>query len=27
MLKAGEAGLPVAKLCRKHGIGNSTPYL
>ena len=27
MLKEGEAGLPVAELCRKHGISNATYYL
>jgi len=25
--KEGEAGMPVAELCRKHGIGNATYYL
>ncbi|QKH34643.1 transposase [Achromobacter pestifer] len=23
----GEAGMPVAELCRKHGIGDATSYL
>lgn len=27
MLKEGEAGMPVAELCRKHGISNATYYL
>jgi len=27
VLKEGEAGLPVAELCRKHGISNATYYL
>ena len=26
-LKEGEAGMPVAELCRKHGISNATYYL
>ncbi len=26
VLQEGEAGLPVADLCRKHGIGNATYY-
>lgn len=26
ILKEGEAGLPVAELCRKHGISASTYY-
>lgn len=26
MLKEGEAGVPVAELCRKHGISNATYY-
>ncbi len=24
VLKEGEAGMPVAELCRKHGISNAT---
>ncbi|MNX41023.1 Transposase [compost metagenome] len=27
VLREGEAGLPVAELCRKHGISNATYYL
>ncbi|WP_415830531.1 transposase, partial [Achromobacter marplatensis] len=27
VLKEGEAGMPVAELCRKHGISNATYYL
>jgi len=27
VLKEGEAGVPVAKLCRTHGISNATYYL
>lgn len=27
MIKEGEAGVPVAELCRKHGISNATYYL
>lgn len=27
MLKEGEAGMPVAELCRKHGISKATYYL
>ncbi|MFE0838846.1 transposase [Achromobacter insolitus] len=27
MLKEGEASIPVAELCRKHGISNATYYL
>lgn len=26
ILKQGEAGVPVADLCREHGIGKSTYY-
>ncbi len=26
VLKEGEAGVPVAELCRKHGISNATYY-
>jgi len=26
VLKEGEAGLPVAELCRKHGISSATYY-
>ncbi len=26
VLKEGEAGMPVAELCRKHGISNATYY-
>lgn len=26
VLKEGEAGLPVADLCRKHGVSNATYY-
>ncbi len=26
VLKEGEAGVPVAGLCRKHGISNATYY-
>lgn len=26
ILKEGESGLPVAKVCRKHGISNATYY-
>ena len=26
ILKEGEAGLPIAELCRKHGIGQSTYF-
>jgi putative transposase len=26
ILGEGEAGLPVAELCRKHGISNATYY-
>lgn len=26
ILKEGEAGRPVAELCREHGIGNATYY-
>lgn len=26
VLKGGEAGLPVAELCRKHGISSATYY-
>ncbi len=26
VLKEGEAGLPVAELCRKHGISSATDY-
>lgn len=26
MLKEGETGMPVAELCRKHGISNTTYY-
>ncbi len=27
VLKEGEAGMPVAELCRKHGISKATYYL
>lgn len=27
VLNEGEAGMPVAELCRKHGIRNATYYL
>ena len=27
VLKEGDAGMPVAELCRKHGISNATYYL
>lgn len=27
VLKEGEAGMPVAELCRKHGINNAAYYL
>lgn len=27
VLKEGAAGMPVAELCRKHGISNATYYL
>lgn len=27
VLTEGEAGIPVAELCRKHGISNATHYL
>ena len=26
VLKEGEAGMPVAELCRKHGVSNATYY-
>jgi len=26
VLKEGEPGMPVAELCRKHGISNATYY-
>lgn len=26
VLKEGEAGMPVAELCRKHGVSNATSY-
>lgn len=26
LLKEGEAGMPVAELCRKHGVGQSTYF-
>ena len=26
VLKEGEAGMPVAELCRKHGVSNVTYY-
>lgn len=26
VLKEGETGIPVAELCRKHGISNATYY-
>lgn len=26
VLKDGEAGMPIAELCRKHGVGESTYY-
>lgn len=26
VLKEGEAGMPVADICRKHGVGESTYY-
>lgn len=26
ILKEGESGLPVAEVCRKHGISNATYY-
>jgi len=26
VLKEGETGMPVAELCRKHGISNTTYY-
>ena len=27
VLKEGEAGVPVAELCRTHGISNATYYM
>jgi putative transposase len=26
VLKAGESGIPVIELCRKHGVSNATYY-